>query len=290
MTEIVEAQALRDAALGLAASGLTGYTQRGVDPTIVRDELYGLISHAITDTPRSRQKEIGPSEIGSPCDRKLAFKIAGIPAARPLMPAWRATVGTAVHAWLAGRLQAHNLQTKVPRWMLETRLYVGEIADADVYGSCDCYDILSAGAIDWKIVGPTSLRKYRTSGPGQQYRVQVHTYGKGIEDLGLPIDYVAIFFLPSNGELNDGVFWHEPYDRSIAEAGLQRVTNIHRALNLVGPARVLPAMPTADAPCTYCPWLNPLQAARNPAAACAGHPGRTSRADELFALAGKKSA
>lgn len=283
-----EAQRLRDVALGIAAAGLAGYTQRGVDPTIVRDELLSLIEHAVHNAPRSLQQTIGPSEIGTECDRKLAFKLLQKPAARVMTASWRATVGTAVHAWLADRLTAANQASGIGRWLVETRVNVGTIADDDCYGSCDAYDVLSAGVLDWKIVGPTSLRKYK-NGPGRQYRSQVHTYGNGIRALGLPVDWVGIFFLPSNGELHDGVFWHEPHDPAVAQHELDRATQIKRALSLVGEA-LLPALQTADAPCAYCPWLNSTQAAAHPGSACAGHPLRATRNDPLFALAGKKTA
>jgi hypothetical protein len=282
-----EATRLREVALGLAAAGLTGMTQRGVDPSIVRDELYALIEAAIANTPRSAQTQIGPSEIGTPCDRQLAYRLVNTPTVTVKPPAWRATVGTAVHQWLAQTLEASNVATGVPRWLTETRVDVGEIADESITGSCDAYDLLSATVVDWKVVGPTSLRAYKANGPGAQYRTQVHIYGRGWQRMGLPVDNVAIFFLPSNGELRDGVFWSEPFYENLAISALQRATDIKRAADIV-PADVLfSSLRTHPAHCGFCPWRNARSTTLSQS--CPGHPGREIRKpDDLTALIGKR--
>src|SRR3954464_6772521 len=73
--------------------------QLGADPRLLRDELAYLIMLYATNAPRSRQTTIGPSEIGTPCTRRLAFMVTtGRPSERGASTAsWRSSVGTAVH-------------------------------------------------------------------------------------------------------------------------------------------------------------------------------------------------
>lgn len=248
-----------------------------VDPRILRDELLHVIGQAIDDHPRSQQQAIGPSEVGTPCDRRIGYKLLNTPVANTQPPAWRPTVGTAVHSWLEdvfgahdvnhGRIDDHEL-----RWLTEQRLIVGHVNGVPLTGTCDLYDTATGTSIDWKVVGTTTLRKAKSAvARGEihdpQYRVQAHLYGRGWQLLGRPIHTVAVCFLPSAGELSDAVFWTEPYNPSIAEEALTRVARIHA---IVGgfEQRALPILPAADSHCGHCPWFKP--AAADLTVACPG--------------------
>lgn len=229
-------------------------TARGGDPTLVRDELLRYIGDAITNHPRSLQTRIGPSEIGMPCSRRLAHKLAGTPESNQRDIPWRPTVGTAVHSWLETSLQAVNDTLTYDRFYLEERLSVGTIGGVEITGSCDCYDRVTATSIDWKIVGPTALKKYRKDGPGAQYRAQAHLYGRGWQRAGNPIDHVAVMFLPSNGELDDAHYWTEPYDEQIALDALARAESVAQLVAVAGSAAAA-VLPVTDAHCRYCPFF-----------------------------------
>lgn len=231
-----------------------GHEMRGGDPTLEGPELLHLIRSHIDRHPRSLQTKVGPSELGTPCTRRLGYKLAGVPEANPRAGAWLPTIGTAVHTWLEGAMQAHNDAHVVDRFYLEERVTVGQVGGVDVDGSCDCYDRIVATVIDWKVVGDTALKGYRKKGPGEQYRRQVHLYGKGFVAKGLPVDHVGIYFLPRNGELSNGYYWSEPYDEALAVDTLTRANAVHEAVTAGGRA-VLPMLPTADAYCGYCPWF-----------------------------------
>jgi hypothetical protein len=229
-------------------------TTRGGDPSLVRDELLHLIAQRIDAHPRSQQTRIGPSEIGMPCSRRLAHKLAGTPETNNRDAAWRPTVGTAVHTWLETALQAVNDTLTYDRFYLEERVDVGEIAGVSITGSCDCYDRVTATSIDWKIVGPTALKKYRKDGPGEQYRAQAHLYGRGWQRAGNPVDHVAVMFLPSNGELHDAHYWTEPYDEQVALAALNRANTIAQLVAAAGSAAAA-VLPATDAHCRFCPYF-----------------------------------
>lgn len=226
--------------------------------------LKGLVRHAIATTPRSLQKALGPSEMGHPCARRVAYRLAGTPASNE-RHGWRPTVGTAVHAWLAEQLDTANRADVhgAGRWMTEHRVHVGN----DVTGSADLYDRDTATVVDFKVVGVASLRDKRTNGPGEQYRTQVHLYGHGFLARGLPVEKVAIWFLPMSGELEEAHWWSEPYNQTVVDTALAR----HEALEALLKAGGTPALvPTTPTYCTYCPWHR--HGSTDPSQACDGQP------------------
>lgn len=280
-----EAVALRAAHLEFVRQGLAEIYQPTDDDGLVRAELLGLIEHAIINHPRSQQQEIGPSEIGTPCDRRLGFKLGDVARFRPESAAWRPTVGTATHAWLADQLVAANRAAGIDRWLSELKINVGQIDGVDVFGNTDAYDTATGTVIDFKIVGPTSLRRYK-AGPGPQYRTQVHLYGRGVAALGFPVNRVAILFLPANGELSDHVWWTEPYDDNRAIAALLRASSIRQAIRLVSPAAVIPHLTATPTHCQYCPWFNPVST--DAATSCPGDSAdRPARVSPLRRLIGQ---
>lgn len=228
---------------------------RGGDPMLLRDELLHVIATHIDNHPRSAQTRIGPSEVGGPCPRRIAYKLAGTPEANVRTAPWRPTVGTAVHSWLEQACEAWNAAHSVERFYLEQKVTVGTIGGVEITGSCDCYDRITATVVDWKVVGPTALRNYKAAKhPGEQYRTQAHLYGRGFVREGLPVDHVAVMFLPQSGELTDAYYWTEPYEEQVALAGLSRadgIATLVAALGLNAPAQ----LPAVDAHCGFCPWL-----------------------------------
>lgn len=246
-------------------------TQRGGSPDLVASELLHVIKGAVASHPRSLQRRIGPSEIGHPCARRVGYilldheKVNDAPGDTPWLP----TIGTAVHAWLEEQFVAANVADQPLRWLTELRVDVGTLAGVPITGHCDLYDRVTATAIDWKIVGATTLKKYRSKGPGDQYRTQIHLYGRGLTRRGLPVDTVAIAFLPRNGELRDAYIWHEPYDEQVALDGLERAEGVALATGQLG-VEALTHLPTASAWCNRCPFYR--ADSQDLAAGCPGDP------------------
>lgn len=262
--------------------------QRGRDPQQLRAELVDAIAHAIANHPRSLQRRIGPSEIGSPCQRRIGHKLAGTATVSALGDGWRPTVGTAVHTWLQDTFTAANRDWRqhtgadVTRWLVEHKVSVGEVPglgvlvgdgrdDDEVRGRCDLYDRVTATSIDWKVVGPATLKRAKAGHLEDKYRVQAHAYGLGWTRRAQPVDTVAVMFLPSNGELSQAHMWAEPYDARVALDALAAVGTVTAALNAFGPMRTLPVLTTADDHCQWCPYH--LPAATDLTQACPGHPG-----------------
>lgn len=110
-------------------------------------------------------------------------------------------------------------------------------------------------------VGPTSLKEYRLNGPSEQYRVQVHGYGKGFRRLGLPVDHVAIAFYPRSSDLSGLYVWSEPYNETIIDTALERhdtLVCLIADLDIEHHTDRYKLIPmTTSHRCNYCPWLKP---------------------------------
>jgi len=223
-------------------------------PTLLGADLIRTVVDAARHSPRNLQQAIGPSEVGHPCSRRIAYKVAGAPRTWTDADPWASIIGTAVHAWLAAAFAAENLVLDEPRWLVEQRVH----PSSGLSGSCDLYDTHTDTVIDHKVVGSTTLADAKAHGPTPQYRIQVHTYGLGWERLGKQPREVAIAYWPRSGYLSGLYVWREPYDRSIADAALDRLSNISAAalsLDIVEhPERtaLIPAAPSDS--CSHCAY------------------------------------
>ena len=178
-----------------------------------------VIEAAIVGQPRSQQKTIGPSEIGTDCDHCLAAKLAGWDKTADV--AWLPYIGTAMHSELDVVFTMANADRF--RWTTEKRVMVGHIAGVEVWGHTDLFDHDTRTVIDHKLVGKSTLDKARRSGPSAVYRTQAHLYGMGWLNAGQDVDHVAICYLPRNAvSLDDAVLWHEPHNPTIATQALAR--------------------------------------------------------------------
>jgi hypothetical protein len=218
-------------------------------------ELRGILVDYEAGSDRSRQTTIGPSEIGVPCDRRLAYRARGIVGHHDGRVKWAPLQGTAMHVTIAAALTADNARLGRERWLVEQRVW----PDAIIRGSCDAYDTDTGMVIDWKLVGTSSLTKYRRHGPGQQYETQAHMYGLGWQRAGRTPRWVRVVFLPRTHDYEAAYEWTAPYSRRTAEAALDRLYRLIQLGHDIGvdtdPAQwaAIPATP-GDA-CRYCPYL-----------------------------------
>lgn len=208
----------------------------GVEPAGALKEARHTIEHAITYQPRSLQKRIGPSEIGTACDHCLAAKLAGWQQNERGVP-WLPYIGTSVHEKLEHVFLQENFALhdsgQPMRYLMEQKTMVGQIGGVDIWGSTDLVDLAAGMTVDWKIVGASTLKKAK-SGPSPVYHVQADLYAKGWNDAGIRIDHVAIAFLPRNAvSLDQAIWWTQPHDRSRAQAALDRANRLHNNLTVL---------------------------------------------------------
>lgn len=224
---------------------------------ITADMIAALIAADDAGKPRSQQVAPGPSQLGTLCARQLGYTIAEVPkvsSGGDPLPRW---VGTEVHSGMERILNGH------PDWTTEHRI---ELPGYGIRGHVDAYHEPTGTVVDWKAVGVGSLRKYKADGPSQQYRWQAHIYGTGMALQGHDVRHVAIVFIPRSG-LTSGIHvWSEPYDPAVTEVALARYEAVTTVLAAPGGLAMLP---TADAPCDWCPFRDPQTT--DPGRSCPGH-------------------
>ncbi|MFI6477386.1 hypothetical protein ACIBH1_05600 [Nonomuraea sp. NPDC050663] len=241
----------------------------------LQDDIDLIIATDLANAPRSKKTTIGPSELGHECSRWIGYKQLGTQVLNPQPIAWRPAVGTGVHALLEGAFHRANTYVGSTRFLVEQKVTVGEVLGEPITGSCDLVDRVNATTVDWKIVGPTTLRKVKSAGsPSDRYRIQAHAYARGFNRAGVRVNRVSVYYLPSNGEYYEGHLWHEPYDEQIVLNALSRVEAITTLVKNVGTTG-LTLLPTADAYCGRCPYFR--AGSTDLAQGCPGDPAVTNR-------------
>lgn len=219
-----------------------------------KDELVAMLAHHSANQPRSQQRRLGPSEVGHPCTRKLAYGLTLAPrcndhAGDPLP----SMVGTGAHAQMEDVLAGYN-EWHGQRFLIENCVE----PTPGFTGTMDAYDLRDHAVIDWKFPGTTKMSTVRRDQhPGILYEVQAHLYGLGALRAGLTPRIVRIAFIPRAGFSTNTYVWEVPWNPEIAMAAINRMTStIAMAADLQvdrHPDRyaVFPATPFQ---CDYCPW------------------------------------
>ena len=239
----------------------------GVAGTLATDVI-ATVKAAAKRAPRSRQVTVGPSELGTPCIRRLAYKLLDWPQANADTDPWTSVLGTATHSWMADAFAEENRQIGQQRYLIEHRIHL----PLRISGSCDLYDRDTGQVIDWKITSLANIVKYRKNGPGQQYRTQAHLYALGMQLAGEKPRDVAICFLPRGGRIDGLHIWSEPYQPAIAVSAIKRYEATVLALAYLDPEDHPDRwglFPTGDAYCLYCPYH--LPGSTDLPAGCPGH-------------------
>jgi len=232
------------------------------------------VEHSV-NSPRSLQRPLGPSELGTECDRQVVGKMAGVRRENEVVDPWPSIVGVAVHRWLADAFTTDNLRTGVLRWVAEQRVspYPGYEYD----GTADLYDAQEFAVVDHKCLSDDSLDKIRSAtGPPRRYFVQLLLYGLGYRHLGLPVRRVALVIWPRTKSTLDRLYvWdHEWTDADDALLQLVFEQTRQRALvaQLVATGAVDLMHVTAhpdDDECYFCPFYRP-QSATDSGPGCPG--------------------
>lgn len=236
------------------------------EPTSTVETMREVLTGLDAGRPRSRQTSLGPSELGTPCTRQIAMKLAGIPRKLPdQRPPWAPMQGTAIHSLMEEALRHHNETLGRQRWLIEERLEIALDYQGGIYGHGDAYDLDHDMVVDWKYVGSTALKKAkRKSVPNEElisptYRVQAHLYGYGHWKAGRDVKWVRLVLLARSHNYDDSAEWTEPYDKSIAVEAINRYYNVLDMLKALplqdNPVLwdIVPAEPSEDN-CAWCPF------------------------------------
>tara|TARA_R110000822_G_C15290399_1_gene490999 strand:+ start:124 stop:858 length:735 start_codon:yes stop_codon:yes gene_type:complete len=212
-------------------------------------ELMRIIVDAGTYAPRSKQKAIGPSEAGTDCTRKLAYKLLDWEISNPGSGGnWAAAVGTAIHAHLA------NMFEKLEGYEVEQRVKIR----SNLSGTVDLFHIPSGTVIDWKTTNNVESKRRN---PSNQNQIQVQLYGYGKAQSGADVRNVALVYLPVTGDLDQLHVELYPYDEQIALDALKRIDNIYELLSTVdvenNPVMWSHIPAVTSRMCNYCPFFKP---------------------------------
>lgn len=228
------------------------------EPDVVFEELMEECKYAFANQERNMQTDIGPSQVGNPCVRAVVNQLAGIP--EPLDARggvnFKAEVGTMVHAGLAEIFRKSPLNLPRRRYLVETNLAIGEYAGRELTGTCDLFDVMTGGVVDWKTKGKTSLLHVRRHGMSEQVRVQLQLYGLGWHRLGCRVNWVGAVFIPRDGELSEAFMSAEPFDEQAGVQALKRLDRLALAVDQYGVHEALRLFgdPVCDDQwCRWCP-------------------------------------
>lgn len=227
---------------------------------LVSRDLDAMLTDYHRERPRNLQKELGPSEVGHACRRRLAYGLMQEPECNPDGDPLPSFVGTEAHSGYDKAAKHANKKLGRIRWLAENRVQVTEALG----GSCDLYDLDTDTVIDHKFLSATRLKKYMKNAPDtipRHYRVQIHLYGRGFRNKGFPVKNVMLHLLPRGGMLSGKETFVEEYDDAIVEETIARIVETLALcfdLNIDDHPemyRVFPA--TGDEDCKYCPWHRP---------------------------------
>lgn len=266
----------------------TSCEEPALPPSTLAD-VAGALMRYENSRPRSIQTTLGPSELGTPCPRQIAMKLAGVQRHERGLP-WAPMCGTAVHGLMEEVLTAENERLGRERWVLEQKVHL----DDELSGHGDAYDTDHALVVDWKYTGTTARRKAaRLRVPNAElvsteYRVQAHLYGLGHRNAGRPVRFVRLVLLARSHDYSESVEWTEEYREDVALDAMTRfyfirdqVTNMDMATH---PERLelVEAVP-GDA-CTWCPFKRLHEPGRPPvdATGCEGNTARHTSTETFF--------
>lgn len=208
---------------------------------------------------RNVQATLGPSEIGSPCDRRLIMRLLGIPPVNPGGDGWAAFKGTQIHAGLAAMRQWADAGQG--RFVVEMPLTFPSTVVPK--GTGDALDRTLFLFADDKVMGRWSLNGLRARGPSPVYRTQIHVYAYGANKRGEHVEHVAVIGWPmESSSLDDLYVWSEPYDPSVAIAALNRAEELaswatRSRIDGSSSTEIARSARIDSSECRFCPFHNP---------------------------------
>jgi len=186
----------------------------------VLEETIKLVRDHDATRPRSLQKEPGWSEVGG-CRSYLGFRLSGAWTSDDT-DSWGAIRGSAIHKYLEAILDGQpGVRTET------TTSYRG------IPGHADLVVIDESSVVDFKTTRLANSRVWREKPSAlRQKRIQAHGYAAGLIDAGdLPENCkVGLMVIPVDGRFADWWLFEEPFDRSLADEGADRLADVRARL------------------------------------------------------------
>jgi len=225
MTDVVEQPTTVDVASSLvwAAPTPPSETPIDVDAYALGKTLETLIALGAATSVRSTQTTLGSSEAGHQCDRRIAYRLAGVPAVNHVQDPLRAFVGVGLHLGMAELFQ--RLDGGAGRFLVESHVeYRG------VPGTVDLFDRFTGTVIDWKSTVRSKVSAIQRDGPPMPYVVQCQIYAAALAAAGEAVRTVALAFVPVDGQLSGLYVWRAPFEQRVADEAVDRIDRLRRTL------------------------------------------------------------
>lgn len=228
------------------------------------DWLREMIWQGWATAGRSLQRDVGMSEVGTECERQLAYKIAGTAPFNLDDDPMPSLTGTGIHLVLADYFT--KLHAGTGRWLIEHPVTYAREGASAIPGTVDAYDRRRKLVIDWKSTAKGKLRNIRAEGPPTRYVVQAQLYAAALRQAGEDPQRVALVYLPRDGKLSELTVWTTVPDPAFLDQWLDRLARIKNTVGLHDNPGEVSATPTRL--CGWCDWHNP--ASTDTARACPG--------------------
>lgn len=167
-----------------------------------------LLLLADRSRPRSQQREIGMSDLGS-CRRRVGYKLAGT---KPVneVGSVQAVMGSAIHDMIADVLA----QVAKPGDLVEH-----EVTFAGIVGHLDRYEADRQTVCDTKTTSSRWLEHIKLHGPDHQHIWQVSCYAAALINEGTPVRAVQIDYIAR--DTGEEFVWSKPFDPQDVRDALQ---------------------------------------------------------------------
>jgi CRISPR/Cas system-associated exonuclease Cas4 (RecB family) len=180
-----------------------------------KDLLLKVLHEKDANKSRSKQTQVGPSEIGG-CRRKVWYRLNDQPETNFQLKKLAAIMGTAIHSEIEKSIEA--VDPKGEKYWVET-----EVEYDGIKAHIDLFIPETGSVVDWKTVKVKNLSYF----PSAQQRWQVQVYGYLLEKSGkAKVKDVNLVAIARDGDESDVRIHTEPYDEVVALEALQWLSNV----------------------------------------------------------------
>jgi CRISPR/Cas system-associated exonuclease Cas4 (RecB family) len=180
-----------------------------------KDLLLTVLHEKDANKSRSKQTQVGPSEIGG-CRRKVWYRLNDQPETNFQLKKLAAIMGTAIHSEIEKSIEA--VDPKGEKYWVET-----EVEYDGIKAHIDLFIPETGSVVDWKTVKVKNLSYF----PSAQQRWQVQVYGYLLEKSGkAKVKDVNLVAIARDGDESDVRIHTEPYDEVMALEALQWLANV----------------------------------------------------------------
>ena len=179
-----------------------------------KDLLLTVLHEKDANKSRSKQTQVGPSEIGG-CRRKVWYRLNDQPETNFQLKKLAAIMGTAIHSEIEKSIEA--VDPNGEKYWVET-----EVEYDGIKAHIDLFIPETGSVVDWKTVKVKNLSYF----PSAQQRWQVQVYGYLLSKNGHEVKTVNLVAIARDGDERDIKVHSEPYDEVSALEALQWLANV----------------------------------------------------------------